>query len=56
MTQSRRRRVYSEGFLLEPMAHPVAVEGQTAKMPLTSSGARPGAVSMPGAASTPGAQ
>ena len=33
-----------------------AVSAQTAKMPLTSSGARPGAVSMPGAASTPGAQ
>ncbi|MGU3665804.1 phage tail tape measure protein [Methylobacterium sp. A49B] len=32
-----------------------AVASQTAKMPLTSSGARPGAVSMPGAASTPGA-
>lgn len=33
-----------------------AVSAQTAKMPLTSSGARPGAVSMPGAASVPGAQ
>ncbi len=33
-----------------------AVASQTAKMPLTSSGARPGAVSMPGAATTPGAQ
>lgn len=33
-----------------------AVSAQTAKMPLTSSGARPGAVTMPGAASVPGAQ
>lgn len=32
-----------------------AVASQTAKMPLASSGARPGAISMPGAAQTPGA-